>query len=578
MKHRTITLQPLILVFFCILINLTHAQGFQWVSTGGGQSLEIGTDVAIDASGNIYQCGYFASDTAYFGSTSLINPVQAGSFNSSEQAYLVKTDPTGTPLWSVQAGGNDFDNANSIALDGNGNVYMTGYFSGTADFSGTQLVGTGGKNFFIAKYNTDGTLQWANSGSGTGSYESKGIAITADANGNVYVSGYFTDAFTITSSNNGDSTYTYLGSNSRNAFVARYSPDGDLVWFRRFADAGSHHDGIPALQVSDDGTWISMLGGHGGLLSIENMMYDTSMAHPSSLAISLFVAGMDSDGIPLWISGIENDVTSPSIPAALDMDSNGNTYITGELKRKLNFGGGTILAIDTTSPNTYYDAYVAKYDAQGSLLWAKSYWDQENMEGQALAVGPDDLPYLAGTYEGQPTLGSTTLPYGNPSLFLAKLDANGTPTWAYGESQALTGTESIAIPAANQVILSGDFNVWVEFGNLDPQSRGLTDSYILKYSNGGVGIEEELGAAFEVSMFPNPAQDNVRIELTPLDGNQNIHSTQVMLTDLSGRMLRHTKINQTTAQFDLKDLPMGMYLLSLEGDWGQATSRLVISR
>src|ERR1700690_1454928 len=78
-----------------------------------------------------------------------------------------------------------------MTLDTNGNCYVTGWFDGTNDFGGVTLTndGGGGQDIFVAKYNSSGTLQWANRAGGSSANRDAGRGIGVDTDGNVYVAG-----------------------------------------------------------------------------------------------------------------------------------------------------------------------------------------------------------------------------------------------------------------------------------------------------------------------------------------------------------------------------------------------------
>src|SRR5439155_11265907 len=83
-----------------------------------------------------------------------------------------------------------WDTANSIAVDGNGDVVVAGDFSGTVDFGGGLLTSAGTKDIFVAKYSgADGSHQWSKRYGGTGDDHASGV--TLDNGGNVGLTGSF---------------------------------------------------------------------------------------------------------------------------------------------------------------------------------------------------------------------------------------------------------------------------------------------------------------------------------------------------------------------------------------------------
>lgn len=91
--------------------------------------------------------------------------------------------------WAKSAGGTNNDEGNSIATDDDGNVFVTGRFqSPSITFGSTTLIKVGAYDFYIAKYDANGNVLWAQSAGGTN--DDAGQSIATDVNGNVIVTGY----------------------------------------------------------------------------------------------------------------------------------------------------------------------------------------------------------------------------------------------------------------------------------------------------------------------------------------------------------------------------------------------------
>ena len=156
----------------------------------GGIGRDKGTGIALDASGNIYITGY----TLSFGA-------------GSADAFIAKYDSAGNSLLNITWGGGSDDVGYGIALDDDGNIYITGY---------TLSFGRGGADAFIAKYDSSGNsllnITW---GGGSGD---EGYGIALDDDGNIYITGY---------------TFSY-GTDSVDAFIAKYDSTGhskmNITW------------------------------------------------------------------------------------------------------------------------------------------------------------------------------------------------------------------------------------------------------------------------------------------------------------------------------------------------------------
>ena len=158
-------------IFLC---KLDAAGNFLWSTRFGGTGDDEGTGIAVDHSGNLHLTGNFATRIG-FGRDALLS---AGA----SDVFVAKLDNTGRVLWSARAGGIGKDVANDIASDRPGNSYITGSYQQNAQFGSTNLTGGALPQFFLAKYDPDGTLLWArNTGGGE---RAVGNSVVADDNGN----------------------------------------------------------------------------------------------------------------------------------------------------------------------------------------------------------------------------------------------------------------------------------------------------------------------------------------------------------------------------------------------------------
>ena len=154
-----------------------------WAKNVGSNLFDYGYGIATDATGNSYITGSFFG-TVTFGT------IQLTSFGDND-IFIAKYDSSGFCVWVKNAGGNNSDYGTGISIDENGNCYITGYFEGTATFGTTQLVCSGNTDVFVAKYDTSGNLTWVkNFGESIYDY---GEGISADPNGNIFLTGRFVE-------------------------------------------------------------------------------------------------------------------------------------------------------------------------------------------------------------------------------------------------------------------------------------------------------------------------------------------------------------------------------------------------
>jgi uncharacterized delta-60 repeat protein len=144
----------------------------QWIIQLGTSSSDIGRDVSVDSSGNIYVAGF--SKGGLDGNTN----------SGNEDIILMKYNSSGIKQWIIQLGTSSEEKAGSVFVDLTGNVYMSGYTFGGLD-GNTNL---GNDDIFLVKYNSSGTKQWT-SQHGTSSREI-GKDVIVDSLGNIYISGH----------------------------------------------------------------------------------------------------------------------------------------------------------------------------------------------------------------------------------------------------------------------------------------------------------------------------------------------------------------------------------------------------
>jgi hypothetical protein len=164
------------------MVKYDASGNFSWAKSYGGINSDLVYDIATDLTGNICFTGYFNSPSIGFGSFTLTNSIA-----NPNPIFIAKADPDGNIIWASSGEGNAV--GTGITADPAGNIIITGFF--TTDFvvGGITLTSLGAHDLFLAKYDGEGTLSWVKRNGSPG--VDRATAIASDALGNLYITGYY---------------------------------------------------------------------------------------------------------------------------------------------------------------------------------------------------------------------------------------------------------------------------------------------------------------------------------------------------------------------------------------------------
>jgi hypothetical protein len=167
------------------LAKYDSTANFSWARSDGGDGGDMPSCLATDTAGNIFMTGWFHGSYTTFGAVTL-NNVNVGS----SDLFVVKFDPSGTPLWGNRSGGMNNEAALSVSVDQSGNAVITGHYVSPSIVFGTYTLGNAGVyDLFVTKYDVPGNVLWAKRVGAAGADFGQSVAI--DGLGNVYVAGDF---------------------------------------------------------------------------------------------------------------------------------------------------------------------------------------------------------------------------------------------------------------------------------------------------------------------------------------------------------------------------------------------------
>jgi len=281
------------------IVKYDASGNLKWLKGGGGQSYDDCLSIAVDSHGNPCITGVFYSDTLWVGSNFTLRD------GSTSNVFVIKFDSSGNLLWSKTGTGDMFCYSSSITVDPDGNIYITGtYGSAPISFGPYTLnyIGDQGQTY-IVKYNIAGNEQWATSIMGG----IVGNSIAVDANASIYITGYFYADSIILGSHvihnivNGGGGYSI-------PFIAKFNSNGIAQWAKSPDGIDSISNGSAPFynigtHVSVDGQGNSYVAGYFGLASINF----GNFALFNAGIWAAFIVKYDSSGNVLWAKGSVGD-------------------------------------------------------------------------------------------------------------------------------------------------------------------------------------------------------------------------------------------------------------------------------
>ncbi len=383
---------------------------FQWATAFQGRAAKsdgMPNGAQIDASGNLYTLLKYRGNGT-FSTMSVFNA------DTLFQMALTKLDPQGNIIWQRpiftpsrgDLAGIDVNfTLYDFALGPDNSVYLQGRirgWSGVTDvqvgLSGTGGVPVSGTGFFLAKVDSTGHTVWTRRDGNSSWFFGTTENLHVDEAGNAYLSGYFDHTFTLNDGGAAPVTLTQVfpvpvgSSMPRNStWFASYDASGGFRWARQSVETDSL-SGLGISAIRSDAT---------GHLYTQGVVRGTARWGTSS---GLLVQSSHPDSVEQAI--IRYDAATGAAqryfriaaksfidPLSFAVDAGGNTFVAGEFHGQVDLGGRVL----TSSPGSYDETWVARYDPSGVLQWTSHlHGDTTLIEGRALALDKLGKVYVTG--------------------------------------------------------------------------------------------------------------------------------------------------------------------------------------
>ena len=464
-----------------------------WAKRAGGTGPDDAYRLFVDGAGNSYVTGEFSA-TATFGAGGP-NATTLTSAGATD-IFLAKYNSRGDLVFAKQFGGTLSDRGNGVAADNSGNIYLAGFFQGTATFgvvtgNPVTLTSAGSNDFFLAKYDSTGALIWVRGVGGAGADQNRHLEL--DGSGNVIVNGFFTGTVTF-GLGGATPTVTLTSAGSDDIFIAKYDPNGSLLWVTQSGGTGT--DEPYAFSVDASGNIFQ--AGYFSATATFGVGQAAQKILTSAGSTDIFVAKYNSNGVVQWVKQAGGTGGGGGVEEGrgAETDASGNVYLVGTFTGTATFGVG-----DTPEPLTAAgstDIFLAKYDSNGVFLGVTRAGGTLAEEGRGGVVDAAGNGYVTGYFSGTATFGvgdpspTNLVSVGGQDVFFAKYNSEGNLLWVkqFGGPGNDNGRR-VEIDTSGNVYVVGFFNNAVTFGVGDPlqtvlTSAGAEDLFIAKIAGPGV--------------------------------------------------------------------------------------------
>ena len=393
---------------------------------GGSSS---GRSVATLADGSWIVAGRFEHDLRFPGRCKVES-------HGRRDVFVAHYASGGKAEWARAAGGPGQDEAWDVAVAADGSALVAGEFEETATFAGgdgrtAKLVSAGQTDAFFARYDPRGNLQWVLGAGGAG--QDLGRAAATSPDGSFVVAGRFEGELVFARGGpgerrvGGEPDANRAGAkreDPRRAFVAELTADGSLVWVVTISGAGEAY-AQDVTELAD-----------GSCMVVGSFRRSVHIGEPGAGGLrlesagddDLFVCKLDRDGTPVWARSAGG--TGADSAHGVSAFADGSCIVTGRFAANAIFGAQETTQTRCTAQGDR-DIFVARYDGDGRLRWARAAGGAGSDYGRAVAALADETCLVTGYFRQEAVFGAgepnetSVASDGDLDVFVARLDEDG---------------------------------------------------------------------------------------------------------------------------------------------------------
>jgi hypothetical protein len=523
----------LIYLFVFTSTPLFAQNTLDWVQLLGGNSADYVSKIVVDQQANVYGIGHFRDS---------LNQMQSW---GSEDILIFKYHANGQLAWTKQLGSTGEDLGKGIAINNNGDLFVTGHYRNTLYYDNDSLVSLGNTDAFVAKLDLQGNLSWIKS-IGNSSFET-GTSIACDALGNSYITGTFEDSLDIDNQNL--QSYGNL-----NNFIIQLNPAGNLGWKNSLGTPT--FDNLKDIQLDANGN--VYIAGYFRSVLLGTLGQLNSNGDQDALLLKL-----DANGQLLWWKnqggafadfGFALKIQAPYL------------YWTGIYQDSMVLNGLPLVS------EGEFDAFLIQADLQGNTNWVQVIGGLDDSKAFDLTTTSDGRIYLAGYFEGTARWATDSFSSRNPrhvpsDAFISEYDSNGNYRSVYALQGPMSDFSTGIVALDSTFYVAGVCQDSIYFDSLLAISQaGSSDIFIAKYHKRQLtNITTINTPLLNGQLYPNPSQGLTHLNFELKES----HSVDIILYSNTGQIIRrifqgNAVFGQQQISFKTTELPNGFYYISIQ--------------
>lgn len=394
-------------------------------------------------------------------------------------------------LWGTNTKSQFTNEAVDVELNANNESYVIGYITGETLFNPTTLVpsAAGNGDIYVAKYSSNGILIWKKIFGGN--YSDRGVDLAIGPDQNIVITGQYFGTV------NFDSYALTSNTNSKDIFLAKLDPQGNVLWAR--SEGGNQSENAYGVTV-DYNNNVILTGQFQGSATIGSSTFVSEIDPNTNVhSFDFFISKYNATGNPLW--SLQGKAPYEDRGLAVAVDNQNSIFFTGQFSKTLVFANNTYNNLG------YNIGFLCKLTENGNLVFFNQMkagmtlpYDLEvDKNNQVIVIG-DFLGSI--NYYDANGIHSIQNTY-DKKIFALKTTNQGNYQWGYSlGSNNEVSARSVSIDMSNNIYVTGffkcDLSQIQDSSTTKFNSVGFKDGYLLKVlSNGHHGYIKQFGGKMD---------------------------------------------------------------------------------